>query len=97
MSKAKVKPDIPAAEVDPGNGDSAVADGEVADEKPQITAGKVAGLRVTARQAGFRRAGRAWSTDPTDVPESDFTDDQIDALLDDPMLIVEEIEIDAES
>lgn len=54
---------------------------------------KVAGLRITARQAGFRRAGRAWSTTPTDVPAKELSKDQIAALRAESNLIVEDIEI----
>lgn len=56
---------------------------------------KVAGLRITARQAGFRRAGHAWPATATDVPASSLTRAQIAALREEPMLVVEDIEIEA--
>ncbi len=47
-------------------------------------------LTITARRDGFRRAGRAWSTEPTTVEASDFSEEQITALRSDPMLTVSE-------
>jgi hypothetical protein len=55
---------------------------------------KVAGLRVSAKVAGFRRAGRAWSKDAQDVPVSGFTKEQIAQLKAEPMLSVVEVEIE---
>ncbi len=45
-------------------------------------------LTVQARVDGFRRAGRAWSAEPTTVQVADFTPEQIAALRSDPALIV---------
>ncbi len=45
-------------------------------------------LAVSAKKAGFRRAGRAWGTEPTEVSIDEFTDEQIQQLLSDPMLTV---------
>jgi len=50
----------------------------------------VIGLRITAAREGFRRAGRAWSRQPTDVPLADLSDDQVAMLRAEPMLTVEE-------
>lgn len=55
---------------------------------------KVPGLRVTASTEGFRRAGRAWSKAPTEVPASEFTKAQIAALKAETMLMVADIEIE---
>lgn len=55
-----------------------------------------AGLRITARREGFRRAGRAWSKSAIDVRVADFTLDQIEQLLAEPLLDVTEIGIPAE-
>lgn len=55
---------------------------------------KVAGLRVTTKKDGFRRGGRAW-VGSTDVPADELTKEQIAAIKDEPMLSVEEIEIEA--
>lgn len=56
----------------------------------------IPGLRIAAKAAGFRRAGRAWRTEPTDVPAADFDQAQIDALRAEPGLVVSDIEIDIE-
>lgn len=57
----------------------------------QAGAGKVKGLRITAKREGFRRAGRAWSMTPTDVTLADLSDEEISALKAETMLTVEEI------
>lgn len=64
----------------------------MADPKPKTR--KVAGLRISAKAASFRRAGRPWGTAPTDVLVSDFTKTQIAQLRDEPQLVVEDIEIE---
>lgn len=55
---------------------------------------KVAGLRISAKTAGFRRAGRAWGTAPEDVPVSAFDKAQIAQLKAEAGLMVAEIEIE---
>ena len=42
---------------------------------------------VRSLRNGFRRAGRPWSTDVTTVPLVDLSDDQLKALLAEPMLV----------
>jgi hypothetical protein len=64
------------------------------EQKPKTE--KVPGLRVSAKVAGFRRAGRAWSATPEDVPASEFTKEQIAQLKADPSLTVAAIEIEVE-
>lgn len=49
-------------------------------------------LRITAKKAGFRRAGVEHSTEGTELPAENFTAKQIAALKDEPMLVVEEFE-----
>lgn len=56
-------------------------------------AATIAGLRITAKRPGFRRAGRAWSG-VTTVPADHFSDEQIAALKAEPHLVVEDVEID---
>lgn len=53
----------------------------------------VIGLRITAAHEGFRRAGRAWSKQPTDVPLDELSDGQVKLLLEEDgrMLTVEEV------
>lgn len=50
----------------------------------------VPSLRVTSKRDGFRRAGRAWRGTEV-VPISDFTDEQIVQLENDPMLVVDRV------
>lgn len=54
-----------------------------AGETPAIVA-----LIITSKRAGFRRAGRPWSAEPTRVDIAEFTDDQVEALFAEPMLDV---------
>lgn len=66
-----------------------------ADEAAKNNAGsKVPALSISAKREGFRRAGRAWSKDATVVKLSDLTDEQIAQIMDEPMLEVEEIEVE---
>lgn len=51
------------------------------------------GLRVVARVDGFRRAGRAWSGAST-VPLSELTEEQVELLKGEPMLVVDEVDIE---
>lgn len=46
---------------------------------------------ISSQVAGFRRAGRAWSTAPETVPADELSAAQIAALRADPMLVVEPI------
>lgn len=64
----------------------------MADPKPKTK--KAAGLRISAKAAGFRRAGRAWGVSPEDVLVSDFTKQQVADLKAEPMLSVVEIDIE---
>lgn len=45
-------------------------------------------LIVTAKADGFRRAGRRWSTAEQTVSIDEFTTEQVEALLGEPMLDV---------
>jgi hypothetical protein len=49
-------------------------------------------LRITAKRDGFRRAGIAHPGTATEHEASNFTDDQIEQLKTEPMLVVEEFE-----
>ena len=54
------------------------------------------GLQVQSRSpAGFRRAGREWGPDPVKVPLSELTDDQVQALRDEPGLLVVDVDMPA--
>lgn len=49
-------------------------------------------IRITARVAGFRRAGIAHAAHPVEYPVDRFTPEQLAALKAEPMLVVEQIE-----
>lgn len=55
---------------------------------PKGGAKAVTQLQVTARRAGFRRAGRAWPAEAVTVSADDFTAEQVEQLLAEPMLTV---------
>ena len=77
-------PDAPPAATDP------VSDGVTnAPPVPQT----VPGIRVTAKCAGFWRAGRHWGAQPVEVPLSELSDVQVGLLLADVMLSVTPIDI----
>lgn len=52
----------------------------------------IAGLAVQSKQAGFRRAGRVWSTEATFVALDELTQEQIAALESEPLLSVQRVE-----
>jgi hypothetical protein len=97
----------PAAEVDSatkdatGGGSGAENQGGAAadkgsDNKKPKPVKKVPGLRIKAKAKSFRRAGLVFSDQPTDVLLSELSKDQVAALKAEPMLVAEEIEIEAE-
>lgn len=51
------------------------------------------GIRVTTAQKGFRRGGRNWSG-TTEVLVSEFTKEQLKQIRDEPLLVIENIEIE---
>lgn len=57
---------------------------------PQAT---VKGIRVKTAQVGFRRGGREW-TDTTEVPISELSKAQLQQIRDEPLLLVEDIDIE---
>lgn len=89
--KPKAKPNTPTPVVPTPAADAQAAGsgGKMttigADDGKEYILGK---LVVVSTVEGFRRAGRAWSKEPTEVPAEEFTADQIEALLSDPALIV---------
>lgn len=54
----------------------------------------VSALSVVSKREGFRRGGRAWGANATVVKLSDLTNEQIARIMDEPMLEVEEIEVE---
>lgn len=64
------------------------------DGKKPNPAKKVLGVRITAKVASFRRAGLTFGLTPTDIPVAALTREECDALKAEPMLTVEQIEIE---
>lgn len=60
-------------------------------KKPKVATAALARLSVCARQAGFRRAGRAWPAEAVIVEADEFTEAQIEQLLAEPMLVVKPV------
>lgn len=54
-------------------------------------------IRITAKQAGFRRCGIAHPAVPTDHPDDVFSQAQLAVLDAEPMLTVERIAADGQS
>ncbi|WP_273456388.1 HI1506-related protein [Nevskia ramosa] len=52
---------------------------------------KTPALRIAAKSEGFRRAGIAHSTTAIDYKAGKFTVEQVEALKNDPMLVVVEL------
>ena len=50
-------------------------------------------IRVIAKKDGFRRAGRSWSG-TTEIPASELSQGQIEALKAEPNLVIDEIDVD---
>lgn len=57
---------------------------------------KIPALRITARRDGFRRAGIEHPAKPVDHPLDSLTKTQIALLKDEPGLVVQEVELEAE-
>lgn len=64
-------------------------------EKPRVDPGagtvddvKVTHLQVRSLVAGFRRAGRAWPAEDVTVDVGEFTVEQVEQLVSEPMLVV---------
>lgn len=76
-------------------GDGATIDHEASKDAALPPPAKIAGLRIHAKKAGFRRAGRAWGVAPVDLPVTDFNRQQLAQLRAEPLLVVADIELDA--
>lgn len=48
-------------------------------------------IRIIAKKDGFRRAGMAHSSEPKDYPNNHFTPEQLEALKNEKMLVVQEL------
>lgn len=71
-----------------GKADLTANQGETSSDAKKEKTGKIPGLLVQSKQAGFRRAGRSWATEPTFVALDELTEEQITALEEEPLLVV---------
>ncbi len=79
--------------------DAAASDKGVDSSKPAPTptpksVKKVPGIRIVSKSDSFRRAGLVFTKQPTDVPLSELSRTQREALAAEPMLTIERIEIE---
>lgn len=72
----------------PGTGGTATADPD--SDIPGIESVRISGwvIECKRRDRGLWRAGRFWPPEPTAVPADELTDDQLQALLAEPLLSV---------
>lgn len=59
-----------------------------ADNKPAAEDAVIEKFIVQSAIEGFRRAGRAWSKEPVEVPAEELTAEQVQALYDEPNILV---------
>lgn len=65
-----------------------------ASKKPKAAGPADKGVRVQARnEKGIRRAGSHWGAAPVDVALSDLTAEQLEALREEPALLVTDIDM----
>lgn len=62
----------------------------------QTSTNKVPALSVTCSREGFRRAGISWGKEAKVVKLSELNEEQIAQISGEPLLTVEEVEVDAE-
>lgn len=60
---------------------------------PKAAGPATRGLQVTSRTASFWRAGIQFTGEPRVVPLSELTDEQVEAITSEPMLVVHEVDI----
>jgi hypothetical protein len=79
-------------DAEPGTGGTATADPD--SEIPGIESVRISGwvIECKRRDRGLWRAGRFWPPEPTAVLADDLTDDQLQALLAEPLLSVVGVE-----
>lgn len=51
------------------------------------------GICIASKKDGFRRCGIAHPAEPTTYPAKDFDKEQLACLMDEPMLVVTEVDI----
>jgi hypothetical protein len=60
----------------------------MATKQNEPSQGPAMGLRVISKRDGFRRGGHAFGSEPKVIPLADLTEEQADAIGNEPMLFV---------
>lgn len=55
------------------------------------------GLKIVSRPASFMRCGRQFTAEPTIIPLSELTPDEVARLTAEPALVVTEVDIGAQA
>lgn len=97
MAKTEPKPDPNAPTQDSGSTGDPGTDEPTreASTKTKAKAKAVPALRIRSVPESFCRAGRRWTREVQVVPLSEFTPDQVEALMAEPNLAVVETELEA--
>ena len=67
----------------------------MATAKPKAAGPATKGLQIVSRPETFFRAGIQFTQEPRVVPLSDLSPDQVEALFNEPKLVVNEVDIPA--
>ena len=82
-SASPATPTVTASEASPDGGEAATNDAAGQNAEPVVTH-----LLVRSLVPGFRRGGRAWPTEEVKVAVDDFSVEQLDQIMAEPMLNV---------
>lgn len=66
----------------------------MATQKPKAAGPATKGLKVIARRDTFRRAGYVFSGEPTVIALDALTDEQVEQLKSEPLLVVQEVDLE---
>ena len=69
----------------------------MATKKPTPAGPATKGLKIVSRPASFMRCGRQFTADPTTIPLSELTPDEVERLQAEPALVVSEVDIEPEA
>lgn len=69
----------------------------MATAKPKAAGSADKGLKVTARTDHFRRAGHVFTGEARVIPLADLTEEQAEQIKTEPMLVAQEVDIEADA
>lgn len=67
------------------------------DKKSKAAGPATKGLKVIARRDNFRRAGHVFGSEAVVIALSELTDEQVEQLKNEPLLVVQEVDIKPEA